>query len=490
VGNANFVAVNKSIASSAVIGESEIRAYEKLAVNSAAETQAELQAERDRLQELSKKREQSWTNTVEASRLQQLEARAARLANEEKRRQMIDAEEAAYRSEQRERAIVSATEQLANRDERMRNAYTQILLHHTMEGREPQLARKASSKEREAEQNRQEMARCRELSEQEVIEKRIAATKVREDCMLVKQANLHQLDEQIHGRRQVRDDQRLQRTHTDALAQAELLAAKIDDDQRKLNNRRLAEESISDRPYKSPRTLLEERRQEAAATEAELTAYANSRNEFVTKIADLKADKQNRRQQLIDLTASNLAKTLEESTKAMEASIPKSPRSMFEKMVDADLQRVESYKKPPHDFSIAVTPRRIADLQKQREEDARLAQRIRELQEMEHKLDAAAAAEQRDLAAKYQHFLKLQAQQKKTAEVMTKQEEANMAEQWQQAQEAERTMFKQLIELQLPENINRRLAQRALAPLTSPLTSPTAVSPRNKLPESPRNVKK
>jgi hypothetical protein len=485
VGMANYIAVHKTVASSAILSETELRGYEDIATNAARHAQEALIKEREALVALSKQREASWTNTVEAQRIRTMEARNNRLANDEKRRQIIDAEEAELQAEQRYRTLVSATEQLAKRDERMRNAYTQLLLQQTIEERHEQIASKAGKSERQGALDKEEARRLREIAEQEVNEKKIMSSRLREEALRTKQANLVQLEAQIAERRQMREEERLEKTHVEVMATAEALAAKLEADQMKLKNRKAAEESIA--PYKSPREILQEKRLMATTDPSINTAkeFLETKEAFDQKLADVRASKADRRARLINAAAENLSKVQEAATSKSLDSASSSPRSMFDAMEEENTRRLEAHRKKPHDFSIQITPRQEAERQKRREEEQRMVERIQHLQGLELRFDDEQAAEHREKERRQQQVLVMQAQQKKAGELLAQEEDRQMAEQWRQAQEAERVMFKQLIELQMPVNMNPRLAQRALAPVMSPVSSPSAPSPR-KIPASPR----
>lgn len=487
VGVANFIAMNRGIASSAVLSEKELRAYEDLANQTHLKVFEEAALERVALEKLSKERESTWTNTVEASRQRTMEARDRRLANEERRRQIIDSEEAAYQEEQRHRTLVTATEQLAKRDERMRNAYTQMLLQHTIDGREEQLAAKVPVTERQQLLKQQEGARAKEAAEAEAAEKKLNACKIREDIIGSKQAQLAQLGQQITERRAQREEARMERVKNDLLATAESLSARLEREQQKAINRKAAEESIV--PYKSPRELLQEKRLASTVDPSLVDAqtFLQLKDDFAKKMDHVRSVKMEKRQQLIGLATENLAKVLDTSATASSTPAKVSPRSIFDKMEEENNHRLESHRKAPHDFSTVITPRRVQEKQRQQAEEQRLAERIKYLQELEHRFDDDARAEKQHDSKRHQELLLLQAAQKKANELLQQQEERHMAEQWAQAQEAERHMFKQLIELQMPSNINPRLAQRALLPVASPVASPTAPSPR-KILSSPRKV--
>ena len=470
VGLANFVAVNKSApVGCTVVSEKELRSIEIVANSSPRRIQDEINAERARLHELSKKREALWPDTVHAHRNQVMKDRDIRLQAEEKRRQAIDAEEAALQEAQRQRTLIDATEQLAWRDERMMNAYRQLLLQQTLEERAEQVAYFKAKAESIQGLDKEEARKYREIALLDEAEKKMNSARMREKAIETKLTNMQQLEQQIVERRSHREQAKLEQSKLELMATAEALQTKLDAQAVKAKNRRAAEESIATSPYKSPRELLSQKRLEVTTDPEWVSAeaFVASKAEFDAKLREVEKAKFERRGKLIDAATGNYAKVLDAgSPRQLTAENITLARSIFDTMEEENLRREASHRKKPHDFSVIITPRRESDRKALRDEEGRMVDRFREYQTMEMRLDDEQAAEKRELERRHAQLLLMQAAQKKANELLAKEDEKKMSEHWQAAQEAEQTMFRQLIEHQLPPNMNPRLAQRALAPVS------------------------
>ena len=487
VGVANFVAVNKTIASSVILSETELRGFEELAGQVHIRAYEATVQKHEAVSKLSKDRKASWSSTVEGNRIRAMEAREQRLANDERRQLVIDGEEAAFREDQRHRTVTNAVEQLAKRDERMRNAYTQMLLQQTLDEQQAQIAAKAAVADRMLLVKQKEAAWARKVAEQEIQENKLNSARTREDVIRTKMANLAQLEDQISERRAAREEACIESTKNKLLATAEELSDKLEQSHEKLEKTRKAAEQ-NHILYKSPREILQEKRLAATIDPsiAESQAYVDSRDEFMKKVADERAAKTERQQHRAKLASDNLAKALEASTaggspQAKDSEGAASPRSFLQQMEEDNLRIEAAHKKPPHDFSQALPlSNREQARRRQHQADQLYNERMRYLQDVEHRLNSDQSKQRKDELRMEQQVLLLQTAQKKATSDMLKREEREMAEQWAHAQEAERAMFKDLIELQMPSSISPRLRQRALANVL-----PSALSPQ-RIPASPR----
>ena len=122
----------------AVISSSDIQKWKTLCV-SKEEIALRQQQEQEARRSASKERAASWSNTIDALRIQGDRRRQQRFEEEEKRRKIIDAEEAQLREEQRRSTLVNAEYQLLQRNDKVKAFHSKLLTYHTIVERDAQL---------------------------------------------------------------------------------------------------------------------------------------------------------------------------------------------------------------------------------------------------------------------------------------------------------------------------------------------------------------
>lgn len=98
-----------------------------------------VQAERERLHELSKQKVKHWTNTIAGQRQRKLEARKLREEKEEEERKLVDVEEAKYEADKRKAAIDRAKTQQYYETDRVKGFHGALLLTEVLKERDAQV---------------------------------------------------------------------------------------------------------------------------------------------------------------------------------------------------------------------------------------------------------------------------------------------------------------------------------------------------------------
>ena len=452
--------------SATIVSESELQRWNEL-LSDRSESARKKQAEAAEKHELSVHRKDGWNNTVEGAKKAKDETRRRRAEEVEMRKRLIDQEEEDLRKAEKRAVVDNANRQLHERDARVLQMNSQLLLHEVLQEREEQMVISARKKAMQQERERQYDELVLREAEEERQKEKEKTLSARAKAVELSRERMAQLDEQKQQRaaeiRAAREEGlRLRQIAEDDAKQAEAqkLSARSKAREVEVDRIKQLQEKIARTPRRTEGIAqedpeLEERNYNYAvrkAVEHELHAQ---------RLAEKKEKKEEKR--------SIVRESFVPCSPKKEDAIDKmaSARSINDVINDGDAERSsarDKSKKEATHLDRNTAQKKAEAVARQRQRDAAIQQQIaRQVEELTDE-DREAARRAREDRQALQHFHELQIRQKHINDKAHDNEIREEGVHMQALRSEEDAMFTQYIQSVLPGEMKPELRKKAIVP--------------------------
>ena len=431
--------------SATIVSESELQRWNEL-LSDRSESARKKQAEAAEKHELSVHRKDGWNNTVEGAKKAKDETRRRRAEEVEMRKRLIDQEEEDLRKAEKRAVVDNANRQLHERDARVLQMNSQLLLHEVLQEREEQMVISARKKAMQQERERQYDELVLREAEEERQKEKEKTLSARAKAVELSRERMAQLDEQKQQRaaeiRAAREEGlRLRQIAEDDAKQAEA---------QKLSARSKAREVEVDRIKQLQEKIARTPRRTEGIAQEDPELEERNYNYAVRKAVEH------------ELHAQRLAEKKEDAIDKMASA-----RSINDVINDGDAERSsarDKSKKEATHLDRNTAQKKAEAVARQRQRDAAIQQQIaRQVEELTDE-DREAARRAREDRQALQHFHELQIRQKHINDKAHDNEIREEGVHMQALRSEEDAMFTQYIQSVLPGEMKPELRKKAIVP--------------------------
>lgn len=442
--------------STAVMAESELQRLHDIIDNRTVENAKAQRTRREELKEISAKRVANWPNTIEAQRLKKERARKERFEEEEARRRIIDEQETELQQAKQEAAIRKANTLLYEQNDRIKTFSSKLFLASVLDEREKQMQlkveRKAAAKQSEAEWDVLETEQLRKAEAAELAKLKAAD----ERAYALKKAQLEQLAEIRERKIGARDENIREGLAIKSRAQQQI------EEEAAAELKRVADQKARSRELvlanEEQRAIKARKAAEEKAEEEKIFKFAKVKEEQMAerkrRVDEKFGAKLVRRQNLIDRQAELLqeiqAATEEREMRAMR-DFEKERREREEREAAARARReadIDAHRK----MQLA---RKDRTRQREAHEKAHMQEVWRHHAERMIDEELDERQEKRRDAERNQHFLLLQAQEKRRQAAHEKRQEYIEGLQLQEAEKGEQEAYENYVNSIMHDYVTR-----------------------------------